>query len=525
VTATESDVDLRHALTLGDVLREHRRSRPQQLGAVDGAVRLTFPELDDRVNRLADALEDAGVTRGERVLWLGQNSFRVLELLLACSKLGAMFCPANWRQTAEELAFVIDDLSPRVVVWQDEEVGDPVREARTKVTTEAHWLRHDTDDPPQDADESYEAFLAAGSPEERDRVVDPADGALIIYTAAFAGLPNGAVLSHTACISQGLVYGHFTGTSGHDVYLNSGPLFHLGTFMHTLATFVFGGTNVFVRRVEGDELCRIISEEGCTGAFLVGPIFEQVLEVNATAAYDLSTLRTASVGTVWDAMTSRDQSQWAAAPGGYGQTEAVGMMTFTCLGLGGTGTHGRTSPLLQIRVVDEDDRDVGVGEVGEVATRGPTVMNEYWNRPNENAQRSRNGWHHTNDLGRREADGTITFVGPKGRMIKSAAENIYPVEVERCLAAHDAVADVAIIGVPDAKWVQSVKAIVVVAEGTSVTPDELIDHCRERIASYKKPRTVEFVDALPRDGFLVDYDALDEQFGGGNYPGGRTRSA
>ena len=343
-----------------------------------------------------------------------------------------------------------------------------MREARTKVTTEARWLRHDTDDPPDDADESYEAFLAAGSPEERDRLVDPADGALIIYTAAFAGLPNGAVLSHTACISQGLVYGHFTGTSGHDVYLNSGPLFHLGTFMHTLATFVFGGTNVFVRRVEGDELCRIISEEGCTGAFLVGPIFEQVLEVNATGTYDLSTLRTASVGKVWDAMTSRDQSQWAAAPGGYGQTEAVGMMTFTCLGLGETGTHGRTSPLLQIRVVDEDDRDVGVGEVGEVATRGPTVMNEYWNRPDENAQRSRNGWHHTNDLGRREADGTITFVGPKGRMIKSAAENIYPVEVERCLAAHDAVADVAIIGVPDAKWVQSVKAIVVVADGASV---------------------------------------------------------
>jgi long-chain acyl-CoA synthetase len=152
-------------------------------------------------------------------------------------------------------------------------------------------------------------------------------------------------------------------------------------------------------------------------------------------------------------------------------------------------------------------------------------MNEYWNRPEENALRARNGWHHTNDLGRREADGTITFVGPKGRMIKSAAENIYPVEVERCLATHPAVADVAIIGVPDEKWVQSVKAIVVLAEGATATGEELIEHCRERIASYKKPRTVEFVDALPRNGFLVDYDALDERFGGGNYPGGRVRSA
>jgi long-chain acyl-CoA synthetase len=225
-------------------------------------------------------------------------------------------------------------------------------------------------------------------------------------------------------------------------------------------------------------------------------------------------------------MTSRDTSAWAARPGGYGQSEAMGMMTYSCLAVGEPapiGTHGRTSPMLQIRVVDETDTDVPVGEVGEVITRGPTVMNGYWNRPEENAQRSRGGWHHTNDLGRREADGTITFIGPKTRMIKSAAENIYPTEVERCLREHPAVEDCAVIGVPDTKWVQSVKAIVVAR--SEVTPDELIEHCRTRIASYKKPRYVELVDALPRQGFAVDYDALDEAFGGGNYPGGRTRSA
>ena len=523
MTQQVTGIDARHALTLGDVLREHRRSRPDRLGLVDGDVRLAYPAVDGRVNQVAHALADAGVRSGARVLWLGQNSFRVVELLLACSKLGAMFCPANWRQTADELAFVIEDLDPAVVVWQEEEVGDSVRAGRERASSAALWLQHDAEKSGTGGE--YEDFAASGVTDDPDLVVDPSSGALIIYTAAFAGRPNGAVLSHTACIAQGLVYGHFTGTSTHDVYLNSGPLFHLGTFMHTLATFVFGGTNVFVRRVEGEEVCRIIAAEGCTGAFLVGPIFESVLEVNASGAYDLSTLRTASVGSAWDAMTSRDPSAWAAAPGGYGQTEAVGMMTYSCLGVGETGSHGRTSPLLQVRVVDEDDRDVPIGEVGELVTRGPTVMNAYWNRPEENASRSRNGWHHTNDLGRREADGTITFVGPKGRMIKSAAENIYPVEVERCLAMHDAVAEVAIIGVPDAKWVQSVKAIVVLADGASTSPDELIDHCRERIASYKKPRTVEFVDALPRDGFVVDYDALDVQFGGGNYPGGRTRSA
>ena len=515
-------MDPRHTLTLGDVLREHRRSRPGEVAIVDGSLRLTFPELDDRVNRLARALAAAGVAPGDRVLWLGQNSFRVLELLLASAKLGAMCCPANWRQTAPELAFVIADLDPRVVVWQEEEIGESVRAARDDVSSSARWIRHDAD--PADPD-GYEAFVASGAPSDPALDVDPAASLLVVYTAAFAGRPNGAMLSHTACIAQGLVYGHFTGASADDVYLNSGPLFHLGTLMHTLATLVFGGTNVFLRRVGGEELCRVVEQERCTGAFLVGPIFEQVLEANADGRFDVSSLRTASVGAEWDAMTSRDPSAWAAAPGGYGQTEAVGMMTFSCLGHGAVGTHGRTSPLLQVRVVDDDGVDVADGDVGELVTRGPTVMNGYWNRPEENVVRSRGGWHCTGDLGRREPDGTITFIGPKGRMIKSAAENIYPVEIERCLASHAAVAEAAVIGVPDPRWVQSVKAIVVLHDGAGATPDDLIEHCRTHIASYKKPRSVEFVDALPHNGFLVDYEALDARFGGGNYPGGRTRSA
>jgi long-chain acyl-CoA synthetase len=152
-------------------------------------------------------------------------------------------------------------------------------------------------------------------------------------------------------------------------------------------------------------------------------------------------------------------------------------------------------------------------------------MNGYWNRPDENARRQRNGWHHTSDLGRRETDGTITFIGPVTRMIKSAAENIYPAEVEGAIARHPAVAECAVIGIPDERWTQSVKAIVVLKDGATATAEEIIEHARAHIASYKKPRTVEFVEKLPRQGFAVDYDALDAQFGGGGYPGGRNRSA
>ncbi|HEY6319613.1 MAG TPA: AMP-binding protein [Acidimicrobiia bacterium] len=510
-------MDPLHALTLGDVLREHARGRPRTLAAVDGDTRLPYAGLDARVNRLAAAFAAEGVNAGERVLWLGQNSFRLLESLLAAAKLGALFCPANWRQRPEELAFVVDDLDPRVVIWQEEEVGEASRAVRARTGRRARWVQHDGDD-------GYEGWVASQPAVDPDRPVDPASPLLVIYTAAFEGKPNGAMLSHTACISQGLVYGHYTGTTADDVYLNSGPLFHLGTLMHTFATFVAGGTNVFVRRVDAELLCRIIAAERCTGAFLVGPTVEQVLDARAAGGHDLSSLRSAPGRPAWDAVTSPDTSAWACRPGGYGQTEVMGMITYSCLGLDGTGTHGRSSPLARVAVFDDDDRELPPGEVGELVMRGPTVMLGYWNRPEENARRQRGGWHHTRDLGRREADGSITFIGPKTRMIKSAAENIYPAEVERCVATHPAVAECAVIGVPDDTWVQSVKAVVVLADGATVGADELIDHCRASMAPYKKPRTVEFVDALPRAGFLVDYDALDARFGGGNYPGGRTRS-
>ena len=517
-------MDVLHGLTFADVLREQRRSRPEQVAAVDGdfgrGFRLTYPELDDRANRLANALAAAGVGDGDRILWLGQNSFRVVETLAAAAKIGAMFCPANWRQSADELAFVLGDVDAKVVVWQDEEIGATVRAARELAGSSALWLQHDAG-----GDGSYEAFLTGASSADPDRDVDPSSALLLMYTAAFTGRPNGAMLSHTALITQGIVMARLSDIDVDYVYLNCGPLFHIATFMTTLATFVAAGTNVFTRRIDADELCRLIESERCTGAFVVGPTIKQILEANKDHRYDLKSLRAFRGKPEWNEMITVDTSPWARHPGGYGQTEVMGMLTFNTLAHAPIGTHGRPSPVVQVRIVDPDDHELRVGETGEIVARGPTVMNGYWNRPEENVRRQRGGWHHTNDLGRREADGTITFIGPATRMIKSAAENIYPAEVEGCVAKHPAVAECAVIGVPDAQWTQSVRAIVVLNQGESATADEIIDHCRTHIASYKKPRTIEFVEKLPRDGFAVDYRALDEQFGGGGYPGGRNRSA
>jgi len=246
--------DSLHDLTLADVLRAHARTRSQSLGAVCDAHRLTFDALDTRVNRLANALASAGVGPGDRLLWLGQNCHRLLEGLLAAAKLGAVFCPANWRQSAAEFAFVIGDSDPAVVFFQEAEIGDTLRQARHDSASKALWIGHDVE-----GDGGYEAFLAQGS--DHDPAADDDEGAavLMMYTAAFTGSPNGALLSNRALVLQGSLIAQIQGVGADYVYLNCGPLFHVATFMTTLATFLVGGTNVFTPRVDAEELCRLIA--------------------------------------------------------------------------------------------------------------------------------------------------------------------------------------------------------------------------------------------------------------------------
>jgi len=508
--------DVMHAVTLADVLRTHRGNRPTSLGALCGEFRLDFAALDIRVNRLANALDARGVGSGDRLLWLGQNCHRLLEGLLAAAKLGAVFCPANWRQSAAELAFVITDSNPAVVFWQEAEIGDALRQARQETGSKALWIQHDGD-----GADGYEGFLASAPDTDPGRAVDERDAVLMMYTAAFTGSPNGALLSHRALVIQGSTIAQIQGIGADYVYLDCGPLFHVATFMTTLATFLTGGANVFTPRVDAEELCRLIAEERCTGAFIMPPTMDQIIELNADGRYDLKSLRGFAGKPEWTAMITVDDSPWGRRPAGYGQTEVMGLATFNAL-QPSLGTSGRPAPFVRIAVLDPDGTELAPGETGEIALRGPTVMNGYFNRPELNARRQAGGWHHTNDLGRIEPDGSLTFIGPKTRLIKSAAENIYPTEVEACLKAHPALSDAAVIGVPDRTWGQNVKAVVVRREGAQVTPEEIIEHCRARIASYKKPKSVEFTDALPRQGFAVDYDALDARYGGGGYPGAGT---
>ncbi len=502
-----------HDLTLADVLRAHAASRPAEVGAVCGGYRLDFVALDRRVNQLANALAGRGIGAGDRLLWLGQNCHRLLEGLLAAAKLGAVFCPANWRQSAAEFVFVITDSDPAVVFFQEAEIGDVLRQARADSGSKALWIGHDVD-----GDDGYEAFLAGGAEHDPAADTDERGAVLMMYTAAFTGSPNGALLSNRALILQGSLIAQIQGVGPDYVYLDCGPLFHVATFMTTLATFLVGGTNVFTPRVDAEELCRLIAEEHCTGGFIMPPTMDQIVELNADGRFDLKTLRGFPGKPEWTAMITVDESPWGRRPAGYGQTEVMGLATFNAL-QPSIGSSGRPAPFVRIAALDPDGNELAAGEVGEIGVRGPTVMNGYFNRPELNATRQAGGWHHTNDLGRVELDGSITFIGPKTRLIKSAAENIYPVEVEGCLKQHPAVADAAVIGIPDPTWGQNVTAVVVLREGMTASAKDIIEHCRAQIASYKKPKQVEFTDALPRDGWAIDYDALDASYGGGGYPG------
>ncbi len=503
-----------HRYGLGDLLAEQARSRPKMLAVVDGDDCFTFSQFDHRVNQLAGVLRARGVTRGDRILWLGQNSFRVLEALLASARVGAIFCPANWRWSVEEIRFALDDFDPAVVFWQEAEVGGNAAEAR------GHWQRPDERWICHDGcvgRENYEHLIAEADPEADFAPVEVSTPLLAIYTAGFSGRPGAALLSHEALMimawlgMQGQAIGEDSG------YLVSGPMFHIGVMMGCLGTFLAGGKNVFVSRVEAEELLRHIDHYKLTHAFIAAPTIEQMRQANQDGRFDTSSLfEKPDLSDYFIPLVMPKSAPSMKKLGGYGQTEIGGLASM--LWLGGTGA-GRAAPFVMFRVADEGGVEVAPGETGEILARGPLVMCGYWNRPEENARRVIGGWHRTNDLGKRAEDGSLIFVGPKTTMIKTGVENVYPAEVENVLRAHPGVADACVIGVPDPKWDQNVKAVVIRAEGQAPSEGDLITFCRERLASYKKPKIVTFVDNLPRNSAgQVDRAAVDSAHGGGGYP-------
>lgn len=498
------------------MLDEHARRwgrRPAMLDMESGR-RFDYVELADRVGRLAEWMVSTGVGKGGRVVWLGQNSHCVLELLIAAGRVGAILAILNWRLAEDELRFVLDDLDPQIVVWQPD--GLPAALRSEWSGRNCVWIQQD----PLTSGCDYERAIA-GAGRYGAGVALPSEAPqLLLYTAAFSGRPAAAILTRQALVLQANQYAALRGWNHLTTYLSATPLFHVATLLDCLATFVVGGHNLFVRHADPEAMCAIIAAERVSDTFILPPTMEKILELGPAGQFDLRSLRSQPYKPEWNALVTIDDSLWGKRPYGYGQTETMGYATFSCLGDPGKGAMGRPSPLVAMVMLDEGGRALPDGEVGEIGVRGWTVSPGYWHRPEIDALRiTADGWRRTNDLGRRESDGTISFIGPKGRLIKSAAENIYPAEVERCIAQIDGVAEVAVIGTPDPVWMQSVRAIIVPHPGALLDEAAVIDHCRRSIASYKKPRSVVFADGLPRIGSAIDYAALDHLYDGGGYPG------
>jgi len=498
---------------LYDVIERNARLFPHREALVFGSSRLTFTEFKDRCDRLARGLSHRGVLKGDRLAVVAQNSDDYLVLYGAAARVGAVVVAVNWRLQAEELGYILADCSPKLV-FADGEYGGLVSEAARGVDS-VEGLYILGKGKAEGAFQRFDALSIPGSTEHTDDV--PADaGFVIMYTAAVEGKPRGALLSQSNIVAIGVQLIHQFSLGQEDGHLCILPLFHIGGLSMAVAVLHAGGKNVLVDRFDPSSSLELIEKERATVFFSFPPILKSLADGQREKAFDLSTVRkVGGIDSPENIERFREIAPNAEFYVNYGQTEAMAVT-------GGKlserpGSAGRPSLLTSVILFDDYDREVPLGSAGEICVRSPAVFLGYWGKDEETAYTFRNGWHHTGDIGRFDADGYLWYVKRKAvkELIKPGGENVYPAEVEKVLLAHPAVAEAAVIGVPDAEWGEAVKAVCVIKEGLAVDPLELSEFVAARIARYKKPKHVVFVKELPKkaDG-EVDRERVKREHGG-----------
>ena len=484
--------------TLAELARTHARQRPDAPALSCGALTRTFGELDTRSSQVANALATAGVGHGDRVAVLDRNGPTFFEVAFGCAKLGAVVVGLNWRLAAPEIATIVSDARVSLLVVGQEQLGlvPPDLAAAGRVVSEPN----------------YERWIADASSTDPMAAVSPDDIALQLYSSGTTGRPKGAMLTH-ANLSHTVRMAATAWRMGPDsVNLVPSPLFHIGGAGYGLTTLSQGGHTVLLRDAAPSGLLAAIEQHKVTHAFLVPAVIQSVLDAPAVQETDLTSLQLIGYGAapMTEALLLRAiEVLGCEFLGVYGMTETAG----TVLVLepadhdpGGPRAHllrsvGRPLPWVEIAIRDAvTGEDVGPGEVGEIWVRSEQNMPGYWNQPETTLQTLvAGGWLRTGDGAHRDDEGFVFLHDRLKDMIISGGENVYPAEVENALAAHHAVADVAVIAVPHERWGETVKAIVVLRPGTTATAEELIDFARLRLARYKCPTTVDFVSALPRN--------------------------
>jgi len=490
-------------LLLPELVARNARRHPTATALVFGDDTRTYAELEDRTNRLAQALIERGVAPGDRVALLLFNSIEMVEGFFGCHKAGATPVPVNFRLAQDEVDYILSDCAA-VAVISDEPLADRATHAVEHVDAVRIHLAVGAG---ATGAEAYEDTLATASDAAPDLIGDEDDIAFLMYTSGTTGRPKGAMLTHRNMVMQTVNWTlEVGGVSERAVWRAGAPLFHIAGVAGILPFLWHGGTCVIAPSTEFDPAAAVaeLRRLAVTHTFFVPTQWDAIC-AEPDARHLGETLRVA----IWGASpatraTLERMSEvltGVAIVSNFGQTEMCPSTTWLKGddALRKMGSVGRPSINVEVRIVDEAMDDVAPGDVGEIVYRGPTVMQGYWGKPAETAEAFAGGWFHSGDLVREDEDGFLFVVDRKKDMIISGGENIYPAEVEAVLRTHPGVADVAVVGVPHPKWVETPMAVVVPAPGDQVTADALLAHCREHLAGYKKPSAVVFVDELPRN--------------------------
>ncbi len=480
-------------MTMSDLIARFARTTGDAVAFRDGALTLTWAQTHERISRLAAVLAGRGIGRGDRVAVLGLNSAPHIEAMAAVLRLGAICVPVNFRLVAAEVAYALTD-SGAAAVLVDDTFAPLVADAGIPVLT---------------IGAGYDDLLAAASPEYVEHPVADGDPAFIMYTSGTTGRPKGAVLTHRNLLLHAFSNLLHAGTSSDDkVGMSGAPLFHIAGVSGFYLNLVVGGRTVISPSGGFDPAAMVdlLERERVSSVFFVPAQWAAIVAVPGIAGRDLSALRRCSWGAAPASTTLLrtliDTFPQAEIVTAFGQTECSPV---TCLLRGEDsirkiGSIGTPMLNVEVRVVDDDMDDVPPGQIGEIVYRGPTVMDGYWNMPEETAEAFRGGWFHSGDLVREDPDGYFYVVDRKKDMIISGGENIYCAEVENTLAAHPKIAEVALIGVPDAKWGEAPLAVIAPRDPADPpTAAEIDAFAREHLASYKRPRDVVIVAELPRN--------------------------
>jgi long-chain acyl-CoA synthetase len=486
-------------LRVADVVREHASRRPDVVALRCGARSVTYAELDDRSNRLARALLSEGVRAGDRVAHLDRTAPEIVEVLFATSKIGAVTVPLNWRLAPAELETIVADAGAGVMI-----AGPGYRAVARQIAGTLGGRIEVID-----TGEDYEQRLQAAPATDPGHRGAANDVAVQLYTSGTTGLPKG-VLTTQRNLAAAYLSADVWLFDSRSVSLTPLPMFHIGGIGWAYLGLVKGATTILVTEFDAAEVIDVLERERVTNAVFVPTILQMLAAVPGAAERDYSSLRSITYGAspiTTPVLRAALRTFRCPLFGVYGLTETTGgviQLRPEDHDAAGQRQHllrsaGHPLPWVEIRIVDPaQGRDCDAGEVGEVWLRAPNVMAGYYNRPADTAAAlTPDGWLRTGDGGYRDEEGYLFLTDRIKDMIVSGGENIYPIEVEEVISQHPAVAEVAVIGVPDERWGETVKALVVLAPGAAVESDELVAFARERLAGYKLPRSVEFVAELP----------------------------